>query len=586
MNENIIFVAGSHAEKRDNISPADGIYRTLDGGENWTLVKQTPYLRGKEGIHFAFDKGSSNENQTRVIYAGTHMDGLLKSSDGGTTWKYLGLKGIRIFDVKINPKAPSRLIVATQDGFYVIEDGGNRIGKLYSKGLPRIDLPITSIGLDESNPNVIYAAARKAGVYRSDDGGKTFYQINKELAKDIDYNQVSVCSSDSRYIYVSLDRHGGLNPLWSNDGGKTLNKPFTLDAKERSLIKGRFFSAPIAIHPKNCQVALTSANGADRIIKTTDGGKTWNYSNSGYRGGRMGIGKSSLTFSKNSKKMIFFLIDFGPALTVDGGETFQMLDIPRLGAKTTPVGAASPGSDIIVTAIGEWGKQTLAFSNDGGKKWKVIPGTEDNYKLIVFHPQKPDIIYAQGLISKDNGITWKKLSEKIYAVFRGNGNIVYSISEIGKNKSIIKRSNDQGETWKTPYPELPIEMKAINEIDVDPLNPDRIYIASNAGFYIFDGKRWIKKDEESGLSKDYFGLISFKCVAVDPMHPEVVYTGRWAPGKGHSNGIFRSTDYGKTWQNISYNLGDITIWSVSVSPHDGTVYIGSSHGTWKLPPPY
>lgn len=57
LNENIAFVAGSHAEKHGNISPADGIYRTLDGGENWTLVKQTPYFRGKEGVHFAFDKG-------------------------------------------------------------------------------------------------------------------------------------------------------------------------------------------------------------------------------------------------------------------------------------------------------------------------------------------------------------------------------------------------------------------------------------------------------------------------------------------------------------------------------------------------
>lgn len=43
----------------------------------------------------------------------------------------------------------------------------------------------------------------------------------------------------------------------------------------------------------------------------------------------------------------------------------------------------------------------------------------------------------------------------------------------------------------------------------------------------------------------------------------------------------------RLWKNITNNLDlPFTVWSLSVSPHDGTVYVGSSHGTWKLPPPY
>jgi photosystem II stability/assembly factor-like uncharacterized protein len=270
-NENIVFVAGSNAEPYHSISLADGIYRTLDGGENWKLVKQTPYFRGKEGIHFAFDQNSSTGKQTKVIYAGTHMDGLLKSSDGGTTWKYLGLKGNRIFDVKINPEKPFTLIIATQDGLYALESEEG-IKKLDSKGFPLGELPITNIALNSNNPNIIYAAARKAGVYRSDDGGNIFYPLNNGLIKNLDYNQISVCNSDSKYIYVSVDIYGGLNPFWSDDGGRNWHSPVTLDRNGMSLTKGRFFSSPIAIHPKDCRVALTSANGADRIIKTTDGG--------------------------------------------------------------------------------------------------------------------------------------------------------------------------------------------------------------------------------------------------------------------------------------------------------------------------
>lgn len=588
-NENIIFVSGSNAESYYTTSPADGIYRTLDGGENWTLVKPTPYFRDKEGSHFAFDPGSSVDKQTRVIYAGTHIDGLLKSVDSGTTWNYLGLKGIKIFDVKINFKKPLTVIAATQDGLYRVENEGATFRKLEARGIPTMARSITNIALDASNPNIIYAAARKAGVYRSIDGGGTFSNINNGLAGNLDYNQISSCDLNSDYLYVSVDRYGGLNPFWSNDGGKSWHVPDSLDKDELSLTNGSFFSAPVVIHPKNCKTALTSANGADRIIKTIDGGKAWTYSNSGYTGGRMGVGKSSLSFYENPKKMLFFLIDFGPALTVNGGKTFELLNIPRLEGKSTPVGAISTDANrrLIVTAIGSWKKQTLTISYDEGKSWDIISGTEDNYRFISFHPQEPSIIYAQGFISKDSGNSWKPLLQKVYAVFKGNGDIVYSIKESSENKSVITRSNDEGKTWITPYQELPVEMKAINEIDVDPLNPDRIYVASNSGLYIHDGKKWIKKGEESGLTKDYFGLMSFKCVAVDPGHPEIVYTGRWAPGKGQSNGIFRSVDYGKNWENITYNLGpEFTTWSISVSPHDGTVYVGSSHGTWKLPPPY
>jgi photosystem II stability/assembly factor-like uncharacterized protein len=306
----------------------------------------------------------------------------------------------------------------------------------------------------------------------------------------------------------------------------------------------------------------------------------------------MGIGNSSLGFYNDPMKMIFFLIDFGPAYTEDGGNTFRLLNIPRIfDNKTTPVGAVNriANEELIITAIGGWNKQMLASSKDNGVRWEVIKNTEDNYKFIAFHPQKSNIIYAQGFLSKDAGNSWKKLSQKVYALFRGNGDIVYSINGIDKNKSVIKRSNNQGESWIISYPELPVEIKIINEIDIDSSNPDRIYVATNSGFYIYDykNKKWAKKGEESGLTKDYFGWMSFKCVAVDPKHPEVVYTGRWAPGEGHSNGIFRSSDYGETWENITYNLGpEFTAWSLAVSPYEGTVYVGSSHGTWKLKPPY
>jgi len=593
VNENIAFVSGSYAEPYGRgYSPADGIYRTVNGGEHWDLVKQTSFLGDKiEGKHFAFDQTNRDILRTNVIYAGTHKNGLLISKDGGDNWEMLGFKDDRIIDIRLDSTTPSVLYLSTDKGLFKITINDYVISQTEQLG-NSLNGRFKNFALNNQNPLIMYAAMGKEGVYKSNNGGKDFIKLENGLPGNLDYSHIAVSPVNPDYLFLSVHDTGTVNPFWSHDGGDSWHQPQTLDKNNDSLTKGKYFSAPITPHPFEADIALTSASGVDRILKTVDGGITWSYSGSGYSGGRKGVGITSHAFYPDPKKMIFFLIDFGPALTVDSGESFRLLNNPRVdGTETTPVGAVSPTPDenIIVTAIGGWERQTLAVSRDDGENWKIISGTEDNYRFITFHPQKPNIIYAQGFISRNSGNSWEPLARKVSAIFRGNGDIVYSIDEIEGHKPVVRRSNDQGQTWTISYPELRGYLNTIYEIDVDPLNPDRIYVATDYGFYIFDDKNetWLKKSEESGLSKDRFGSIFFKCVAVDPKHPEVVYTGRWAPGWGHSNGIFRSVDYGMTWENITSNLGpEFTVWSISVSPHDGTVYIGSSHGTWKLPPPY
>ena len=593
LNENIVFAAGSLCKVKSPFysSPVDGIYRTLDGGKNWRLVKQTSFFgESIEGKHFAFNHERAENSKTKTVYAGTHKDGLLISTDGGNNWKTIGFKGERILDIKRNPSDPTALYLLTVKGLFKVVIKNSTILRIKRLGE---DLPdkFKTFALNPEDPSIIYAAMGKGGVYKSSDGGITFFRLKKGLPLNLNYTQIALSRVNPEQLYVSVHKSARLNPFWSNDGGESWHSPVTLNKDGLSLTEGRYASASIATHPGKPDIALTSTNGVARIIKTIDGGTNWFYSGNGYTGGRKSEGTTSHAFYPDPEKMIFFLMDFGPALTVDGGKTFRLIDIPRVnGAKTTSVGSVSPtDGNLIVTAIGRWEKQKLAVSRDNGRIWRIFRETDDRYKFIAFHPQKPNIIYASGFISKDNGKTWRKLTQKVYGIFRSNGDIVYSIDEFGKNKSVIKRSDNRGKTWISPYPYIPVKASSINEIDIDPLNPNRIYIASNSGLYILNNKKrmWLNKDKWSGLSKDYFGFPSIKCVAVDPTNPNVVYAGKWAPGKGQSNGIFRSIDYGNTWGNITYNLvSPFSVWSISVSPHDGTVYIGSSHGTWKLPPPY
>ncbi len=593
LNEEIVFAAGSlcKVSRPFRSSEVDGIYRSVNGGQDWSLVKQTPFFgEAIEGKHFAFNREGSGKARREIIYAGTHRDGLLISEDAGENWKSIGFKGERIRDMRLDASDPASLYLLTVKGFFKVKVESGTVSRIERLGE---DLPdrIRTFTVNPKDGSIIYAALGKGGVFKSSDGGRNFLRLKKGLPLDLDYTQIALSPANPAHLYVSVHRSAELNPFWSNDGGKTWHSPTTLDKGGLSLSQGRYAAASIEAHPNEPGIALTSANGVARIIKTVDGGAAWFYSGNGYTGGRKSEGTTSQAFYTDPEKMILFLMDFGPVITDDGGKTFRLLEIPRVnGGKTTRVGAVSPTDEnLIVTAIGRWKQQKLVVSRNKGRSWKIIPDTDDRYKFIAFHPQKPDIIYAYGFISRDNGKTWSKLTQKVYAMFRGNGDIVYSVRNDVVYGSVIMRSDDQALTWADEYPSIPVEAGHVNEIDVDPLNPDRIYVAANNGLYIFDGSggRWLKKDERSGIDKDYFGSSAIKSVAVDPMHPEVVYVSKWAPGKGHSNGIFRSVDYGSRWNNITYNLGpEFTATAISVSPLDGRVYIGSSHGTWRLPPPY
>ncbi len=75
-------------------------------------------------------------------------------------------------------------------------------------------------------------------------------------------------------------------------------------------------------------------------------------------------------------------------------------------------------------------------------------------------------------------------------------------------------------------------------------------------------------------------------LAVDPCDGDNVYVVCYTSAFGHAaKTIFRSTDRGETWHDITYNLAPTSVGAVSVDPHDGYVYIRSFSGTWRLPPP-
>ncbi len=224
-NHNTVYVAVQGDQYK--ASKSRGVFRTYDGGANWEKVLYVNEHSGVSGI-------SMDRNNPRILYAsfwdhqrkpwqmrsGGKGSGIYKSIDGGTTWKKL------------------------------------------SKGLPK-EMGKTDVSVSGANSKRVYviAEAEKGGLFRSDDGGKSFKRVNSDrtlIARSWYYIHVFADPQDADVVYV-------LNApfMKSTDGGKSFNKISVPHGDNHGLW----------INPKNNKNMINSNDGGANI--SFNGGKSW-----------------------------------------------------------------------------------------------------------------------------------------------------------------------------------------------------------------------------------------------------------------------------------------------------------------------
>ena len=567
-NENLVLAAGflgaERVRIRDDANPRQGIFRTDNGGHSWEFVHNTAfYKQDSTGELFVADSRTNNRHQIKV-YAGTYAAGLIQSDDGGMTWDQVGFNDGHIIDIEELPGEPGTLIIATDTGLFRFRDGQ------YSKIGSGLAAPPLSISVSLAAPKMVFAAVGRFGVFISADKGLNFVRQSTGLPYQVVASDISVSPVDAKKAILGTHRTGN-SPYYSVNGGQSWHKTKTVNERGLTDGGGFFFSSPFTFHPTNSDIALSASNGRSRILKTENGGASWFYSGSGYRGGRV----RDISF-QGKGSMILALTDHGLWRTNDQGDTFEPLRAPSW--KGQSVRSVAESNETIVASIGSWKTKILVISWNDGQTWTVAQGLVGQFRFLSFHPQDQAVIYAGRYRSDNRGRTWKELRYEVSALAPSNGDFIYAFS---KNHSAVMRSEDRGETWSF-YTSAPIRGK-FNATLVDPLDKDRLFFASGTGVYILEGKKWILRDERQGLRKDSHGTKYIAEMAINPLDPNIIYVGKRSPGRGMSNGIFRSWNGGINWESISFNLGaNINIWSISCDPSDGSVYIGTSHGLYKL----
>ncbi len=556
-NPDIIYITAQGAQ----FGPSEerGIYRSIDGGNNW---KKVLYINDRTGASSL----SMDMNNPRILYAsmwqharhpwtmesGGKNSGLYKSVDGGDTWKQMKI------------------------------------------GLPK-EFGKSGISVSRANSERVYAVieaeGKKGGVYRSDDAGKKWRQINSNrvnIARSWYYMEIFADPQNADIVYV-------LNApvMKSIDGGKSFSNVRVPHGDNHHLW----------INPNNNQIMINSNDGGANI--SHNGGKSWSTQQNQptaqfYRvitdnlvpynvyGGQQDNSAIAIASRTND-----FGIDWKDWHSVAGCESAYLAfdpDNPEF-----VYGGCYQG------IIEKWVKASRE-----GKPIKEYPELglsiqPKDFKFrynwnapIISSPHDRNTIYHAGNVvfkTQDGGNSWDVVSPDLTrnekdkqgpgggpytneAAGGENYNTIMYLVESPHEEGVLYAGTDDGllhitknggQSW-TDITMKGIDRGIINSIEVSPHDPATAYVVVmrykflDLKPYVYKtsnyGKTWIKIT--NGFD-DPHGFV--RVVREDKKVKGLLYAGT-------ETGMYVSFDDGKNWQKLQLNLPIVPINDLTIQDND------------------
>jgi photosystem II stability/assembly factor-like uncharacterized protein len=303
-NPEVVWVGTGEANPRNSVSWGDGVYKSSDGGKTWQHMglKESEHI-GRIAIH---------PRNPEIVYVAAlgHLwgpnseRGLLKTTDGGHTWQYVMYvdDDTGCVDVALDPNDPETVYAVayrvrrdafsggnpvvqsgTAAGLYKSRDGGRTWLRL-TGGLPHRPIGRSGIAVYPKDPRIVYAVVQTdkttlnketefgqpartggnietGGVFRSDNGGRTWTKHNDLCPRPFYFSQIRVDPNDYRRVYVL-----GVTLHVSIDGGRTFSDA---DAAEGAHADHH----ALWIDPRDSRRMVLGNDGG--IALTFDRGATW-----------------------------------------------------------------------------------------------------------------------------------------------------------------------------------------------------------------------------------------------------------------------------------------------------------------------
>ena len=539
--------------------------------------------------------------ESYTIYAATATGGVWRTSNEGTTWEPIFDReaSISIGDLALDPKDPNVLWVGTGEA------------------------------------NIFRSSTAGCGIYKTEDGGKTWQHRGLEATHTI--ARIVVDPRDSNTLYVAAGGHEWTDNVErgvykTTDGGESWRKVL--------FVNDRTGAVDLVINPKNPDVLYAATwqrirqrwndprviDGYEEngLWKSLDGGETWGRVNDGLpeakHRGRIGIDLCQAHPSTVYAFVDCYELADGAApegedsygrsreKSIEGAQVYRSDDDGKSWRKTSKSdkymrGACStygwvfgqirvdPVDPDTVYIMG----LALNVSTDSGQTFRRLRGMHGDHHALWIDPVNPDYLIngndGGAAISYDGGQHWRTTRESLPAVqFYNVGydlespfHVYGSIQDHGSRRGTVTVDRDKGRIFGSDWRNSPggeASTHAVDPSDSNTLYSEGFYGSINRTDLSANKRTAIRPEDREGEPKLRGQWLA--PFIISPHNPRIIYHGM--------NHLFRSMDRGDRWQRISpdlsYNdpgkLGDIqyqTIFAIAESPQSfGSLYVGTDDG--------
>jgi len=601
---------------------AGGVFKSTDGGNTW--LPKTDFKPSLSIGALVIDSNNPN-----IVYCGTGEAnistdsyagfGMIKSTDFGETWSLSGLENSRhIAEIEVHPLNSDIVYAAASGGLYSKSpDRGiyksTDAGATWNRSLFISDsTSAIDVAIDPDNLDIVYAAMwerlrgpsfRKAagmssGLYKSTDGGSNWTQMLNGLpAPSATTGRISiaVAPGNSNYVYAlykgASSPNGSTNTFSgfyrSTDKGESWNQmPSGVLPSEFSSF-GWYFGV-LEVDPNNENLVYCA--DVD-LFKSTNGGESWQNITNAYSGSfdEQHPDQHALWIDPTNPDILINGNDGGLFITSSGGAPWtKSYDLPVSQFYASEIDFLQPE----IKLGGTQDNGTLR-SNGSVDNWDHIYGGDGFHTKVDY--TNSNIIYAEsqngGLGKSTNGgQNWNYDVRNGIDFGRTNWSTPYvmdlqdpSILYFGTYK--LHRTTNGAGNWSAISGDLThgangylgtitcistaIESDNTTRVIYVGTNDAKLSVSTNSG------SSW---EDRSGILPQRY----ITDVLADRRTPSTAYVTLSGYNLDETNPhVFRTTDYGVSWNDISGNLPDVPVNSVIINyDEDSTLYVGTDVGVF------
>ena len=632
-DENVIYVGTGSADPRGNISIGNGIYKSVDSGENWEFIGLPKAgLIGKIEIH------PRNSDIVYVaalgnIFGPNAERGIFKTVDGGKNWEkvYFISNKTGARDVEINPDNENEILASfwtvqrkpwtlvdgsDEGGVFMSKDAGKSWKKL-TEGLPKGLTGKIQVEYSPANSSRLWAMIQaqkeeEGGLYRSDDGGKTWSRINRDhklRQRGWYYSHINADPVNENIIYAS-----NTGFYKSVDGGKTFDERLYTQHGDNH---------GVWINPNDNKIMINCNDGGANV--SLNGGETWSTQLNQptpefYRltvdnqfPFRMYAGQQDNSTISVPSRGLPALTPFQNWFNAGGTECSDIAVHPKDPNIIYSTGYSGEFTYKNLTTGEEYQRTPYVHLTEGTRQDDLKYRFQWNYPVFV-SKYNPDNVYVGSNVvhvTSDKAINWDIISPDLTRQLLkedeekadipggpiqndATGVEVYSsifaLEEsphnegeiwVGSDDGLIHITRDGGKSWVDITPEKIIPYQGtINKIELSSHEPGRALVAvynyRNNDFnpYIIVtndyGENWKIISKNNGIPSDHF----VRAIAEDPARKGLLYAGT-------EFGAYVSFNDGRSWNSLQMNLPHVPITDMEVTQNDLAIST-QGRGFWIL----